>query len=95
MTFLVPHSLSVAGLVLNPVSFWPGACPFHLQRPEGKTKGRLREGGFPVMSPHGLVGSVSRNMAFFWSLLQVCVAGGLHCRGSGDGQGGRGSGWGL
>lgn len=47
------------------------------------------------MSPHGLVGSMSRNMTFFRSLLQVDVAGGLRCRGSGDGQDGRGSGWGL
>lgn len=47
------------------------------------------------MSPHGLVGSVSRNLTFFWRLLQVDVAGGLHCRGSGDGLDGRGSGWGL
>lgn len=36
-----------------------------------KAKGYLREGCFSVMSPHGLVGSVSRNMSFFQSLLQV------------------------
>lgn len=47
------------------------------------------------MSPYGLVGSVSRDMTFFQSLLRVDVDGGLPCRGSGDGQDGRGSGWGL
>jgi hypothetical protein len=53
-----------------------------------------RGGCFPVVSAHGLVDSVSRNMTFFLSLLQVDVDGGLPSRGSGNGQGCRGSGWG-
>lgn len=47
-----------------------------------------------MVSAHGLVDSVSRNMTFFLSLLQVDADGGLPYRGSGNGQGCRGSGWG-